>query len=81
MSAVAVKALPGSPLEVVEAEFLLHLLMRLVANPSSLDGRSQRAQIGRSGQIGKVVISSRLRRDVRRSARLRRPADGAGLYP
>ena len=53
---VAVKTLPGSPLEVVEAEFLLHLLMRLLANPSCLYGGGQSAQIGRGRQIGEVVL-------------------------
>ena len=43
-------------LEVVEPKFLFQLLMGLLANPSSLDRRSQGAQIGRSGQIGKVVF-------------------------
>ena len=50
------KTLPGSPFEVIEAEFLFHLLMRLLANPSCLDGSSQSAQIGRSRQIGEVVL-------------------------
>ena len=45
---MAVKALPGSPFEVVEPKFLFQLLMGLLANPSSLDRRSQGAQIGRS---------------------------------
>ena len=31
---MTVKALPGSALEVVEAEFLFHLLMGLFADPS-----------------------------------------------
>jgi len=53
---MAVKTLPGSPFEVIEAEFLFHLLMRLLANPSCLDGSSQSAQIGRSRQIGEVVL-------------------------
>lgn len=35
---VTMETLPGSSLEVVEAEFLLQLLMRLLANPSRLDG-------------------------------------------
>ena len=35
---VTVKALPGSPFEVIEAEFLFQLLMRLLADPSRLDG-------------------------------------------
>ena len=53
---MAVKALPGPPFEVVEPKFLFQLLMGLLANPSSLDGGSQGAQFGRSGQIGKVVF-------------------------
>ena len=53
---MAVKSLPGSPLEVVEPKFLFQLLVGLIANPSSLDSGSQGAQIGRSGQIGKVVF-------------------------
>jgi len=42
---MAVKALPGSPFEVVEPEFLFQLLMGLLANPSCLDSGSQGAQI------------------------------------
>ena len=53
---MAVKTLPGSPFEVVEAKFLFQLLMSLLANPSRLDGGSQAAQIGRSRQIGEVVF-------------------------
>jgi hypothetical protein len=52
---MTVKALPGSPFEVVKAKFLLQLLMGLLANPSCLDGGSQGAQIGRSRQIGEIV--------------------------
>jgi hypothetical protein len=37
---MTVKALPGSPLEVIEAEFFFHLLMGLFADPSRLDGGS-----------------------------------------
>ena len=55
---VAVKTLPGSSFEVVEAKFLFQLLMGLLANPSGLDGGSQAAQIGRSRQIGEVVFLS-----------------------
>ena len=44
---VAVKSLPGSPFEVIEAEFLFQLLISLLANPSCLDGGGQGAQIGR----------------------------------
>src|SRR6266702_7022260 len=40
---MAVKALPGSSFEVIEAEFLFQLLMGLLTNPSRLDGGSQGA--------------------------------------
>ena len=53
---MAVKTLPGSPFEVVEAKFLFHLLMRLLANPPCLDGNSQTAQIGRGRQVGEVIL-------------------------
>jgi len=53
---MAVKALPGSPFEVVEAKFLFHLLMGLLANPPCLDGNSQTAQIGRGRQVGEVIL-------------------------
>ena len=53
---MAVKALPGSPFEVVEAKFLFQLLMGLLANLSCLDGGGQGAQIGRRRQIGEVVF-------------------------
>jgi hypothetical protein len=32
------KTSPGSPLEVIKAEFLFQVLMRLFANPSGFDG-------------------------------------------
>ena len=53
---MAVKALPGSSLEVIEAEFLFQLLMGLLTNPSRLDGGGQGAQVGRSRQIREVVF-------------------------
>ena len=53
---VVVKSLPGSPFEVIEAEFLFQLLMGLLANPSCLDCGGQGAQIGRGRQIGEVVF-------------------------
>ena len=53
---MAMKTLPGSPFEVVEAKLLFQLLMGLLANPSRLDGGCQAAQIGRSRQIGEVVF-------------------------
>ena len=53
---MAVKTLPGAALEVIEAELFFHLLMGLLADPSRLDGGSQRAQAGAGGQIGEVVF-------------------------
>ncbi len=53
---VTVKALPGSPLEVVEAKFLFQLLMGLLADPPRLDGGSQRAQRRPGGQVGEMVF-------------------------
>jgi hypothetical protein len=38
---MTVKALPGSALEVIEAEFFFELLVSLLANPSRLDGGRQ----------------------------------------
>jgi hypothetical protein len=38
---MTVKALPRSPLEVIEAKFFFHLLVSLLANPSRLDGGRQ----------------------------------------
>ena len=40
---MAVQALPGAALEVVEAEFFLELLMRLLADPARLDRSHQRS--------------------------------------
>ena len=53
---VPVQALPGSALEVIEAEFFFHLLMGLFANPSRVDVGRQRAQVGVGRQIGEVVF-------------------------
>ena len=47
---------PGAALEVVEAEFLLHLLMGLLAHPARLDGGCQRNEAGRGRQVGQVVF-------------------------
>jgi len=48
---------PGAALEVVEAEFLLHLLMRLLADPARLDDFGQALQGGVGGQVGEVVLA------------------------
>src|SRR3712207_3859819 len=53
---VVVQAGPGPPLEVVEAEFLLHLLVRLLADPARLDRRREGPQ-GRAGRMaGEIVL-------------------------
>jgi hypothetical protein len=49
---MTVKALAGSPLEVVEAEFLFQLLMGLLTNPSRLDGVA--AKVRRSVAAGRL---------------------------
>ena len=53
---VAVEALPGSPLEVVETQFFFQLLVSLLANPSRLDGGRQGAQVGLRRQVGEIVF-------------------------
>ena len=50
------KTAPRSPLEMVEAEFLLQLLMRLFADPPGFDGGGQGAHVGLGGQIGEIVF-------------------------
>src|SRR5215217_6207520 len=52
---VVVQAGPRSPLEVVETEFFLHLLVRLLADPARLDRRREGLQGRLSGMIGQVV--------------------------
>ena len=53
---VPVQALPGSALEVIEAEFFFHLLVSLLANPSRLDGGRQGVQIRLCRQVGEIVF-------------------------
>ena len=53
---VAVEALPGSPLEVVETQFFFQLPVSLLANPSRFDGGSQGAQVRPGGQVGEMVF-------------------------
>jgi len=54
---VAMKPLPRSALEVIEAEFLFQLLMGLFANPSRLDGRGEGFEVGLGGQVREIVFS------------------------
>jgi len=53
---MTVKALPGSSLEVVKAELFLHLLMSLLAYPSSLYGGRQGAEVCLRRQVGEIVF-------------------------
>jgi len=53
---VAVEAVPGSPLEVVETQFFFQLLVSLLANPSRLDGGRQGAQVRLRWQVGEIVF-------------------------
>src|SRR4051794_6757942 len=52
-----VKAGPGPTLEVAETEFLLELLMPLLANPARLDGGGERPQRGPRRQVCEVVFA------------------------
>src|SRR6201995_2498695 len=54
---VAVRAMPGSALEVIEAEFFLELLMGLFAGPSGLDRGGERLEVGVGRQVGKIVFA------------------------
>jgi len=54
---VTVEAAPGAPLEVVEAELLLHLLMGLLAHPARLDGGRQLSQRNPGRQVGQIVFA------------------------
>src|SRR3712207_933659 len=54
---VPVRAGPGAPLEVAQAEFLLELLVRLLADPARLDGSGQGAQRRPGRQAAEVVLA------------------------
>lgn len=47
---------PASPLEVVEAQFLLQLLLRLLADPACLDHLRELPQRGRRGEIAEIEL-------------------------
>lgn len=53
---MAVETLPGAALEVVETEFLLHLLMRLFTDPARLDGSRECFERSVGGQVRHVVL-------------------------
>src|SRR5262245_28709216 len=53
---MTMQALPGSALEVIEAEFFFQLLVSLLANPSRLDGGRQGGQGSLCRQVGEIVF-------------------------
>jgi hypothetical protein len=55
---VTMQTLPGSALEVIETEFFFQLLVRLLANPSCLDGGRQGAQVSLCRQVGEKYFFS-----------------------
>ncbi len=50
------QARPGSTFEVIEAEFLLELLMSLFANPSGFDRGGERFEARVGWQVGHIVF-------------------------
>jgi hypothetical protein len=53
---MTMQAVPGSTLELIETEFFLQLLVRLLANLSRLDGGGQSTQVGVRWQVGEIVF-------------------------
>src|SRR3984957_13189143 len=53
---MTMKAVPRPSLEVVEPEFLLQLLMGLLANPSCLDRGSKAGEVHPGAQVGEIVF-------------------------
>src|SRR3974390_1483040 len=51
------QAPPRTSFEVIEAEFLFELLVRLLANPTRLDCCGKRLEIDFRGQIGEIIFS------------------------
>jgi hypothetical protein len=51
---VVVQPVPGAALEVVETEFLLHLLVRLLADPTRLDQPDETIERRVGGQVGEM---------------------------
>jgi hypothetical protein len=54
---VVVQAAPGATLEVVEPEFLLQLLVHLLAGPAGLDQRGQGLERSVGRQVRQVVLA------------------------
>ena len=53
---MAVEAMPGSSLEVIEPEFFLQLLVRLLTDPARLNGSGEHCDRCVDGQVGEVVF-------------------------
>src|SRR3954453_14854055 len=53
---VVVQATPGAPLEMVEAQLVLHLLVHLLADPASLAQGGQGLERGLGRGVGQVVL-------------------------
>jgi len=71
---VSVQAAPGAHLAVIEAASFLDLLMRLLADPSCLDGSAELSHRRVGWQVAEVVFFARRWSDVHRPARLSRQA-------
>ena len=54
---MSVQASPGPALEVAQAELLLELLMRLLADPARLDGGGEHPQGGVRPEIAEVILA------------------------
>src|SRR3712207_6376314 len=54
---VPVQPRPRAPLELAEAQLLLELLVRLLADPARLDRGRERAQRRAGGEVAEVVLA------------------------
>src|ERR1700752_4514796 len=48
--------MPRPPLEVIESEFFLQLLVRLLTDPARLDGSGEHRERRVDGQVGEIVF-------------------------
>ena len=65
---VPTQSSPGAAFEVVEAEFLLQSLMRLLADPARLDRRREGLQV----RVGRPIVADAARQEVGRGVGRRR---------
>lgn len=54
---VSMQTLPRSAFKVIEAEFFLHLLMRLLADPPRFDGCRESFQRCLCRKIGEIIFA------------------------